>query len=284
MASTSSRVTGRNGGRSRAPEKSGASGRDSCRSPCWRPEQGRRVSAGYSPSADIVRDVAKLRKLSKSGGRPLLDDGRERPVPTARAGKWAQCVCWQESCGAGEMASMSDSTGPTRPAPRTPAAIEAELRRRVGTHLAEARLAAGGDLTDEVLAAVIARAIGLAVGWHLESPEHTSAGGRAWRPAPGPRGRARPEREWEGEEEERPRPAPRGPRPRPPFEGGPPRPRFEGGPAPRRPGPWGRQRDFEDERPERPERPRRGPTGGPRRPPFSPGGGFGGRKPPRKRS
>ena len=46
----------------------------------------------------------------------------------------------------------NDLPRPSRPQPRTPAAIEAELRRQVRAGLAEARAAADGALTDEALA------------------------------------------------------------------------------------------------------------------------------------
>src|SRR5919201_6187654 len=89
-------------------------------------------------------------------------------------------------------------TGPrsNRPTPRTPAAIEAELRRRLRAELSDARAAAeDGTLDDAMLAAIIARAIGAALAWHLESPEHARGprlSGGDWRSAPGPRGRPEP--------------------------------------------------------------------------------------------
>ena len=64
--------------------------------------------------------------------------------------------------------------------------MEAELRRRVRTELTQARVEANGELTDAALANAIARAIGAALGWHLESPEHTrnaTLSSRTWRPA-----------------------------------------------------------------------------------------------------
>src|SRR5205823_12950693 len=44
---------------------------------------------------------------------------------------------------------------------------------------------------DESLASILAHAIGRALGWHMESPEHTrgaTSSSRGWRPAGGPRG------------------------------------------------------------------------------------------------
>jgi hypothetical protein len=131
---------------------------------------------------------------------------------------------------------------PSRPTPRTPAAIEAELRRRLRNELTEARNAAtdAGEegLDDATLASIIARAIALGLSLHAEA-EHTrgpQTSNAGWRSAPGPRGRPRPV------EEE-------------PFEPG-------GRPPPRYP------------------KPQFGPRGGGgRRPPPSRGGGFGPRKP-----
>src|ERR671934_2894852 len=89
----------------------------------------------------------------------------------------------------------------TRPTPRTPAAIEAELRRRLRSELSEARNAAedAGEpgLGDATLAAIIARAIGTALSLHAEAehargPQTSNAG---WRSAPGPRGRRPPPEE-----------------------------------------------------------------------------------------
>jgi hypothetical protein len=126
----------------------------------------------------------------------------------------------------------------TRPPPRTPAAVEAELRRRVRTELDEARAAADGELTDVALAGVIAHAIGQALAWHLDAPEHgrgpsTSSG---WRPAPGPRGRPRPDFD---DRDRGPRPSgfrpSFGDRPAPSGNRRPPRPSKGGYPKPRRP-------------------------------------------------
>jgi hypothetical protein len=138
---------------------------------------------------------------------------------------------------------MHEPTRPTRPAPRTPAAVEAELRRRVRAELEETRGAGGGELSDVALANIIARAIGQALAWHVDAPEHargpTTSGG--WRPAPGPRGQPRPD--------DRDRAAPtwrdRGPRPFKPNyrdqpgpgpSGNRPRPNKGGGYKPRKPG------------------------------------------------
>ena len=77
--------------------------------------------------------------------------------------------------------------------------MEAELRRRVRTELTQARVEANGELTDAALANAIARAIGAALGWHLESPEHTrnaTLSSRTWRPASGPRGAGGGPRAW----------------------------------------------------------------------------------------
>lgn len=98
-----------------------------------------------------------------------------------------------------------------RPAPRTPAAMEGELRRTV---LAELRTAQGanGELSDEALAAAIARAVASAVAWHLDAPEHARAGDRftgpgAWRGQAGPRGPRFPREQdddWSPERDEGP--------------------------------------------------------------------------------
>jgi hypothetical protein len=173
---------------------------------------------------------------------------------------------------------MDEPSRSTRPTPRTPAALEAELRRRLRTELVEAREAAVGELSDEALAAVIARAIATAMNLHLEGPEHArgidriSTRASNWRPAAGPRGRAPQEQdeEWAEEEGFQPRPRPAGsPRGGRPFNG-PPRGGF-GGPRPAFGGPprgnYGG--------------PPRGNFGGPPRSGFGgpPRGGFGG--PPR---
>src|SRR5919201_853478 len=103
-------------------------------------------------------------------------------------------------------------TGPrsNRPTPRTPAAIEAELRRRLRAELSDARASAeDGALDDATLAAIIARAIAAALSWHLEAPEHArgpQTSGSGWRSAPGPRARPRPQPQERDE--------PFGPRPR----------------------------------------------------------------------
>lgn len=140
---------------------------------------------------------------------------------------------------------MDEAQRSNRPTPRTPAAVEAELRRRIRSELAQAREDADGELDDAALAGIIGRAIAAALGWHLESPDHTrnaTLSSRAWRGAGGPRGG--PPRDFE------PRPGPeRGPR-----QFGPTRDR--NGPPGRGPRQFG-QRDFEPP-------PRRGP------PPFGP--------------
>src|SRR5437660_7568625 len=196
---------------------------------------------------------------------------------------------------------MSEAPRSNRPTPRTTAAVEAELRRRIRAELTQARSDADGELDDAALAGVIASAISAALGWHLESPEHTrnaTTSSRTWRPAGGPRGgrpqefEARPSFEDRGprqfDDRRRPPPPPpaRGPsqgrggyqdrggfQDRPPFQG---RPPFRDRPP----------RDFDD----RDFQPRRGPPGrpsgfGPRsgsRPPNrgGGGGGFGPRRPP----
>ncbi|HTD78178.1 MAG TPA: hypothetical protein VK898_11120 [Chloroflexota bacterium] len=185
---------------------------------------------------------------------------------------------------------MAEASRSNRPTPRTPAAIEAELRRRIRAELAEARGQTEGELDDQTLAGIIARAIASALSWHLEAPEHTrnaTMSSRTWRPAGGPRGgQSREETAERGprDVEDRPR--------RPPpfrernFEDRPPRgpyqerrPRdFEDRP-PRGPYQERRPRDF-DERPPRGPYQERGPRGG--RPPGR-GGGFGPRRPPRPR-
>jgi hypothetical protein len=86
---------------------------------------------------------------------------------------------------------MPEAPRSNRPAPRTAAAMEAELRRRVRLELVEARAEAHGELDDAALAAIVARAIASALSWHLEAPEHTrnaTLSSRSWRPAGGPRG------------------------------------------------------------------------------------------------
>src|SRR5215207_3498887 len=86
---------------------------------------------------------------------------------------------------------MTHEPRSNRPTPRTPAAAEAELRRMIKAELTQARSDADGEMDDAVLASVMARAIAAALGWHLESPEHTryaTQSSRGWRPAGGPRG------------------------------------------------------------------------------------------------
>src|SRR5437879_13890389 len=88
---------------------------------------------------------------------------------------------------------MSEAPRSNRPTPRTAAAVEAELGRRIRAELPQARSDADGELDDAALAAVIASAIAAALSWHLESPEHTrnaTTSSRTWRPAGGPRGGA----------------------------------------------------------------------------------------------
>ena len=194
---------------------------------------------------------------------------------------------------------MAEASRSNRPTPRTPAAIEAELRRRIRAELAEARGQTEGELDDQTLAGIIARAIASALSWHLEAPEHTrnaTMSSRTWRPAGGPRGgQSREETAERGPRdfEDRPRRPPpfrernfedrppRGPyqerRPRD-FEDRPPRGPYEERP-PRGPYQDRRPRDF-DERPPRGPYQERGPRGG--RPPGR-GGGFGPRRPPRPR-
>lgn len=96
---------------------------------------------------------------------------------------------------------MAEGPRSNRPTPRTPAAAEAELRRRIRMELEQARKDADGQLDDGQLAAIIARAVASALQWHLEAPEHTrdaTLSSRTWRPAAGPRGpRSREEREFD---------------------------------------------------------------------------------------
>jgi translation initiation factor IF-2 len=194
---------------------------------------------------------------------------------------------------------MDEARRSNRPTPRTPAAVEAELRRRIRAELAEARKRSDGELADAALAEVIARAIGAALGWHLEAPEHSrnaTLSSRTWRGAGGPRGGGAP-RDFDGG------PPQRGPRQfggsssqfgggsrqvggdadvdgrpeRGPRQGG---PRSGGGGRPGTGGGFGQRRDFEPRRPQEgpfdefEDRPRRAP--GPRRP-SGPRGGGGGR-------
>jgi hypothetical protein len=91
---------------------------------------------------------------------------------------------------------MADGHRSNRPTPRTPAAAEAELRRRIRAEMEQARSEADGELGDGELAAIIARAVASALQWHLEAPEHTrnaTLSSRSWRPAGGPRGARQPE-------------------------------------------------------------------------------------------
>ena len=76
--------------------------------------------------------------------------------------------------------------------------MEAELRRRIRMELAQAREDGDGELDDATLAGIIARAVAMGLGWHLDAPEHTrnaTLSSRSWRPAAGPRGG--PRREFE---------------------------------------------------------------------------------------
>jgi hypothetical protein len=190
---------------------------------------------------------------------------------------------------------MSEAPRSNRPTPRTTAAVEAELRRQIRADLAQARADAEGELDDDSLASIIARAIGIALAWHGESPEHTrnaTATSRSWRPAGGPRGsRPQPDFEERGFEERGPRqfddrrrgpPQDRGPyQDRPPYQNRPPRDFDDRGAPPRRP--RDDDRDFPPRRgPQRPSGygPRPGPRPGGRPPNRSPGGGFGPRRPP----
>jgi len=96
---------------------------------------------------------------------------------------------------------MAEAPRSNRPTPRTAAAIEAELRRRIRGELEQARSEADGALDDAALAGIIARAIASAVDWHLQAPEHTrnaTLSSRTWRPAGGPRGGAREDDEDRG--------------------------------------------------------------------------------------
>jgi hypothetical protein len=210
---------------------------------------------------------------------------------------------------------VEDTPRSNRPTPRTAAAVEAELRRRLRAEITQARADADGELDDASLAGIIARAIASALSWHLEAPEHTrnaTLSSRTWRGSSGPRpgpGGPRPSREPFSGGEDQPlderaerrgprdfggnRP-PRGPRP---FESrGGPRPFESRGPRPYEPrgprqdfdpdrGP--RSRDFSDDDFSGPRGNRSGPPrrsapngGGPRR---SPGGGFASRRPPPRR-
>jgi hypothetical protein len=160
---------------------------------------------------------------------------------------------------------MVDEPRSNRPTPRTAAAVEAELRRRIRAELTQARSDADGELDDAALAGVIARAIGAALGWHLESPEHArnaTLSSRTWRPAGGPRGGQRG-REFEDRE---PREFDdRGPRQ---FEDRGPRPPFDD----RRP-PFRDRPPFQERRPREDDRDESGPRWRPGPGPRSGGGG-----------
>ena len=207
---------------------------------------------------------------------------------------------------------MDESAPSTRPTPRTAAALEAELRRRLRITISTAREAADGELSDEALAAAVANAIVATMQWHLDAPEHARGidrvGGSSWRGATGPRGRPPAERQWDAEDEEEgeegfaPRPEHR--RPPPPGPRGPGRPNWRPGPPPSdwRPRPprpdWQRRPPgpgFRDEEEGYEGGPPRGPRssgprgggpgfgrGGPRfgGPRSGPKGGGGGRRPP----
>jgi hypothetical protein len=176
---------------------------------------------------------------------------------------------------------MAEAPRSNRPTPRTPAAAEAELRRRVRSELEHARgEAEDGQIDDATLAAIIARAVASALQWHLEAPEHSrnaTLSSRSWRPAGGPRGRAERDFDRPNADEDRP---PRGfdRRPRRDYDG-PPR---EYGRPPRDiddrpPRDYGRpRRDFDDRPPRDFDRPRRDVDDRPPRRPGKPfrGGGF----------
>jgi hypothetical protein len=217
---------------------------------------------------------------------------------------------------------MNEGGPSNRPTPRTPAAMEAELRRRIRLELTQARAEAeSGQVDDTRLAAIIASAIAAALGWHSESPEHTrnaTQSSRNWRPAGGPRGGGRGrESDAEGDSGDRP-PRSFGDRPprtygeRPPRAFGDRPPRAYGDRPPggeRPPRPFGERPPFDyGQRPPRspgdanwpefsdrdvPPRPR--PSGRPPYPPrgnrppnrnngYSRGGGFGPRNKPRRES
>jgi hypothetical protein len=181
---------------------------------------------------------------------------------------------------------MDEAPRSNRPTPRTPAAIEAELRRRVRLALTQARTAGEGELDDASLAEIIAQAIAVALSWHIESPEHTrgaTLSSRNWRPSAGPRGG--PPRQFGGPprqfDERRPFDEPRRGPPYPPRD-------FDYDERPPRRPRFGDEDVEEDYRPPRfprrggPNRPPpRGPRPGGRKPPMGRGGGggFGPRKP-----
>jgi hypothetical protein len=125
---------------------------------------------------------------------------------------------------------MPEGPPSNRPTPRTAASMEAELRRRIRAELTQARSdAESGQVDDATLAQVIAGAIAAALGWHLESPEHTrnaTVSSRTWRSAGGPRGGRPPD----SAEENRP---PRDFGARPPRQFGPRGPRDFGDRPPR---------------------------------------------------
>jgi hypothetical protein len=91
---------------------------------------------------------------------------------------------------------MAEGSRSNRPTPRTAAAAEAELRRRIRGELTQARAEAhNGEIEDSALADIIARAVASALSWHLDAPEHTrnaTLSSRSWRPSAGPRGGRRP--------------------------------------------------------------------------------------------
>jgi hypothetical protein len=146
--------------------------------------------------------------------------------------------------------------------------VEAELRRRIRADLTAARAERDGELDDAALANVIAHAIGQALGWHLESPEHTrnaTLSSRNWRPSGGPRGGGQ-SRQDEGFER---RPPSRRFEQDEPFERRPPPRRFEQDDAPYDRPP--RRFEQDDDAYERRPPPNRGPRQG--RPPGPRGGG-----------
>jgi hypothetical protein len=204
--------------------------------------------------------------VPRTSTRPCLARRRSKRARSACCDRWPRMDDSPRSNRPPE-----DSPRSNRPTPRTPAAVEAELRRRIRSELEHARSDADGELTDAALASVIARAIGAALGWHLEGPEHArtaTLSSRQWRPAGGPRGGPREG----GARDERPSRFDERPR----YDD---RPRFEER-RPPRPFPPRGPREFDapfDDRGPRPSGPR---AGGNRRPPGrGGGGGFG---PPRR--
>lgn len=135
---------------------------------------------------------------------------------------------------------MAEAQRSNRPTPRTAAAAEAELRRRIAKEIEQARSGSDGQLDDSALAMIIAHAVASALQWHLDAPEHTrnaTLSSRTWRPAGGPRGaREREERDFDRPPRDFDRPPRDYDRPprdfdRPPRQGGRPsgRPPFGGG-------------------------------------------------------